>query len=240
MKGIIYKYTNKINSYSYIGQTTHENERIIQHKNCYGDFYFHRAIKKYGWDNFDYEVLFSIDDENIDEVREVLNEKEEYYIKLYDSFNNGYNMTLGGKGINMGKFSDEHKLKISIANKGKPKSEEHKRNLSISKKINYKKEKHPNFGKHLADETKNKISNTLKSKNYHLTEEHKQKLKDSHRKTKIEFYSKDVYQRDYESIKEAANDLGITTNKISNILQGLVKCGKTKEGYSFRYKRNEE
>ena len=56
--GVVYCYTNKINNKKYIGQTLWEKQRYNQHKNCYEDSLFHRAIKKYGFDNFNYEILF--------------------------------------------------------------------------------------------------------------------------------------------------------------------------------------
>jgi hypothetical protein len=35
-------------------------------------------------------------------------EKEKYYIKLYDSYNNGYNMTLGGEGVKLLSLDEEY------------------------------------------------------------------------------------------------------------------------------------
>lgn len=93
--GIIYCYTNKINKKRYIGQTINPDQRQSQHKstafNKADASYntpFHAAIRKYGWDNFNYEVLASdIDDFN------TLNELEIYYINKYNSkVPNGYNI----------------------------------------------------------------------------------------------------------------------------------------------------
>ena len=55
---------------------------------------FHNAIKKYGWNNFDWQVI-----ERCDSKKE-LDEMEFHYIIQYNSFfrKNGYNMTLGGEG----------------------------------------------------------------------------------------------------------------------------------------------
>lgn len=114
---IIYKATNKINGMSYIGQTIYSlNNRISRHKcdslNNRDNMYFHRAIRKYGIDNFDWDIIDKAD--NIDE----LNRLEIYYIGWYDTYNNGYNLTLGGKS-NVGyKHSEESKRKNSESNKG--------------------------------------------------------------------------------------------------------------------------
>ena len=57
--GLIYKFTNKINNKVYIGQTTQTIEqRTNKHLSQLDDnTYFHRALKKYGINNFDIEVI---------------------------------------------------------------------------------------------------------------------------------------------------------------------------------------
>lgn len=92
MKGIIYKITNKVNGKSYIGQTRYTIEfRWKQHQHKKDNTYFHNAIHKYGVDNFNIEIL---EECNIEE----LNQKEIFYIAKYDTFKNGYNLTIGGDG----------------------------------------------------------------------------------------------------------------------------------------------
>lgn len=94
--GIIYKYTNKINQKNYIGQTTstlqRRNQKHLQQLN--DDTYFHRALKKYGRDNFSLVIL----ENNIPEDK--LDDREKFWIEQFDSYyfhNKGYNMTKGGK-----------------------------------------------------------------------------------------------------------------------------------------------
>ena len=90
--GVIYCYTNLINNKRYIGQTLWEEQRYNQHKNCYEDSIFHRAIKKYGFENFEYTILFESDDIN------ELNNKEKEFIKAYNCLiPNGYNVDIGGR-----------------------------------------------------------------------------------------------------------------------------------------------
>lgn len=112
MKGIIYKYTSPSNKV-YIGQTIHEHRRYMTHKRGDGDTKFCRAIRKYGFENFTYEVIFTIDNEDRKRIKEKLDFMERYYIRKYDSFNNGYNMTLGGDGGAGAKHTEEFKEKIS-------------------------------------------------------------------------------------------------------------------------------
>ena len=92
-KGFIYIIKNKINSKVYIGQTTQTVEiRFKQHLKCLKSNsvqLISKAIKKYGKSSFYVEMLEEC-------LIEELNTKEEYYIELYNSFNNGYNLCKGG------------------------------------------------------------------------------------------------------------------------------------------------
>lgn len=96
MRGFIYKITNTINSKSYIGQTIQNvKERFYQHcatkcSKAVSNMAIHRAIKKYGKSNFTVEVIEEVESTN-------LNDRERYWIRYYDSYNNGYNSTEGGQ-----------------------------------------------------------------------------------------------------------------------------------------------
>lgn len=94
--GKIYKYTNLINGMVYIGQTKQTLEqRDYNHLRQINDnTYFHRALKKYGRNNFSLELV----EDNI--PFSDLDEKEKYYINYFDSFyttGKGYNLTQGGQ-----------------------------------------------------------------------------------------------------------------------------------------------
>lgn len=114
MKGI-YKFTNKFNGKSYIGQSINLELRYKSHKRNYQNSNLHtynskfyRALRKYGFDNFEYNIL----EENDLFSQEDLNNKEKYYIKLYDSQKNGYNMNAGGNNTGNNYFiSEENVLK---------------------------------------------------------------------------------------------------------------------------------
>ena len=110
---IIYKVENKINGEIYIGQTKKDlSERIAGHI-LNKKSYFSRALGKYGLESF----LISVIDEA--EIREILNEKEKYWIKFYNCrVPYGYNLTSGGEG-NDSPTSDETKKKQSESHKGK-------------------------------------------------------------------------------------------------------------------------
>lgn len=165
--GIIYKVTNKITGLIYIGKTKYS----LCQRFCgiYNDFYghyiaafknncrykFHNALRKYGKENFNIEIIDSTED-LID-----LNKREIFWIGYYDSYNNGYNMTPGGdswteynkslKGKSLDerfgitkstkikqkisntlmghKHSNETKIKIGLGNKGKNISEDSKKKM---------------------------------------------------------------------------------------------------------------
>lgn len=113
---IIYKAENQFNGKVYIGLTTTSiEERKKRHKtsmNTGSDTYFHNALRKYGWDNFSWEIIDTTD--NI----ETLKEKEIYWIKQYRSYanfpnSNGYNLTLGGDGALGVVWSEERRLEKS-------------------------------------------------------------------------------------------------------------------------------
>lgn len=92
--GTIYIIKNKCNDKVYIGQTTQKvQDRWLKHKSDSKRFdnKLYRAIKKYGIDNFFYEIV------ETDIPRDCLDEREKYWIKYYDSFYNGYNSTFGGQ-----------------------------------------------------------------------------------------------------------------------------------------------
>lgn len=95
---LIYKATNIQNNKVYIGQTIKPlSHRISEHKcrAAYADSHtkFYNAIKKYDWENFVWEVI----EESNEWTQDKLNAKEQYYIELYDSIQNGYNTLIGGQ-----------------------------------------------------------------------------------------------------------------------------------------------
>lgn len=92
----IYKITNNFNNKCYIGQSVNIERRFTDHK-CRAfkeddegyNYPLYRAMRRYGLENFTFEILEKCKKEELDE-------KEIYYIEKYNSFYNGYNQTLGG------------------------------------------------------------------------------------------------------------------------------------------------
>lgn len=183
---IIYKATNLINGKCYIGQSTRElTKRIYEHLYDLkrNNIYFHNALKKYGKENFKWEVIYECDDKLI------LNFMETFKIIVNHSHKseNGYNITWGGndrpmnipeiskklsKKLKCRIFSDETKKKMSESHKGKTLTEEHKRKISISK-----------LGHITTEETRRKISEIHKGRK--VSEETKQKMRKPKKRSKI-------------------------------------------------------
>ena len=120
MEYLIYLVTNKINCKRYIGQTQQGRldkrifEHLIESKTAGTTVIFHNAIRKYGIENFDIEVI----EDHIPE--EEIDEKEKFYIQFYHTYykeGKGYNMTLGGQGTHGYIFTKKDKIKMSEKNK---------------------------------------------------------------------------------------------------------------------------
>lgn len=95
----IYKFENKINHHCYIGQSINIEQRYKDHlsraKNNSKQeksSLLHKAIQKYGIKNFSFEILEECS-------KEKLNEREKYWIKKYNSHQDGYNQTDGGEQL---------------------------------------------------------------------------------------------------------------------------------------------
>lgn len=189
MSYLIYKYTNKINSLEYVGQTCDSLECRAgtnghRYKGCPK---FYNAILKYKWENFTVQILEET------QSKEFADWLEDSYIDLFDTINNGYNLREGGAN---GRASEETKKKMSKAQIGnkkmlgknhsaetkvkmrltrtgrkhteetkeklrKPKSQDHKKILSDIKKGQ---PQHPNssrLGAHHTEETKSKMRNKI-------------------------------------------------------------------------------
>ena len=101
-EGWIYRINNVVNGKIYIGQTTTSiRRRWSQHLNSKNhDFALYKAMNKYGKENFNIEEIEFIEHEDKKILKDILNEREKYYISLFHSTGSyGYNMTVGGESV---------------------------------------------------------------------------------------------------------------------------------------------
>ena len=154
--GFIYCITNKLNLKRYIGQTIEKNiqTRWTGHfkkgSNCR---YLKHALIKYGKANFNFEVVLTCEDTDLDR------HEAEYMEKYNTLVPNGYNLRAAG---NHGSHNEETKRKI-----GETVKEYYSKLSPDQRKELYGQrvgEKNHNFGKKMPDHVKEKISTTMKKR----------------------------------------------------------------------------
>lgn len=233
--GIVYIIHNNINGNKYVGKSVQPLFiRFRQHCIAFekgSKSYIHKAISKYGKSNFVCRVLEKT--ENIQILGDL--EKKWILIKKTHISQGGYNLTWGGDGgaTRTGmKISEETKEKMRVANKGVlhgpkliPFSKERNMKISIAQKGKPKKK-----GWHRSEKDRKAISLRMKG-NQHgngstQTEEHKKKLSILMKERKPWLLS--VHPPVSEETKE----------KIRNSLLGRKLSEETKQKISEGVKRN--
>lgn len=93
----IYKIENKINKKKYIGQSMNIEKRWKKHRYLLNSNKHHNQYLQNAWNKYK-EKCFIF---NIIEVcdPDIINDREQYWIDKFDSYNNGYNLDKGGKGV---------------------------------------------------------------------------------------------------------------------------------------------
>ena len=217
---IVYQHKNKINNKVYIGITSRTPQERWGNQGCNykSSPYFYNSIQKYGWDNFEHNILYT------DLTKEEACKKEQELIKQFNSMNRefGYNSTSGGEVFIM---NDETKQKISKAlqgnknNLGHPCSEEKKRKISEAQK-----------GRKFTEEHRRKLSEAAKKRHIPCSEEKKKKLSQNYpNKKPVYCLELDTI---FESVQECSRQLGIPATNISKLCKGR---GKTLKGYHLSY-----
>jgi group I intron endonuclease len=219
---IIYKTTNLLNGKIYIGQDTNNNPNYMGSGKIIRD-----AIKKYGKSSFTKEILEEC------ETIEHLNEREIYWISLFNSTDNkiGYNILSGGLGSKGFKQSPEVIEKIrensnsdsfkkimasaevsSKISEGQLKSE---RKKELHASVEYREKMSRSLkGRIITDEQRKKISESLKGrkktdehiKNLSASLKNSEKLKGENNPFYGMKHSEEAIDRIRESIKNKNND----------------------------------
>ena len=216
----VYQHKNKINGKVYIGITSRIPEDRWGTNGCNykSSPHFYSAIQKYGWDNFEHNILF----ENLTKEQACIKEQE--LINCFNSMNRefGYNFTSGGEIFTL---NEDARKKISISMIGNknglsnPCSEEKKTKISKSQK-----------GRKLTKQHKEKLSIAATKRKVPCSEEKKEKLSKNYP------YKKKVYCEEldkvFDSVQQCGKELGIPATNISKLCKGR---GKTLKGYHLKY-----
>lgn len=229
----IYAITNLVNGKKYIGYTKRPPEqRWMEHlsvcarKDEKSMYSIHRAIVKYGVDNFRFDVLFCSLDADY-----TLNEAEQYFISEYKTIIKecGYNLTSGGDSP---EFSEESVKKMSEARSGdknhfygKKHTQETKEKISKrAKERNVSGERNPFYGKTHSKESVQRAK---------ISKGDKQKGKNHPLAKRIE-----VNGIVFDYIKEAAEYLGVSYQKLTAFLRRGVMRPSTMKKFgitSYRF-----
>lgn len=205
----IYLITNCQNSKRYVGITKFSlEERFSQH--IKRGFLLTEAIQKYGHHNFSIDLVEEV------ESAERAYEMEQYYIREYNTkVPNGYNLTDGGDGIFGWEATEEYRKECServkqlhkekkVGMYGKKHSEETKKKMSESLKG---KPKPWLVGRKVSDETRKKLSEINKGRV--LTEETRKKISENHHDISGEnnpMYGKKHLPETIEKLREKAKN----------------------------------
>ena len=123
----IYKITNSINEKIYIGQTWRGlPRRFANHKCSKAQTKIRNAFIAHGANNFKIETIVTCDNQMTADYL------EKFWITVYDSVDNGYNISLGGVGKTFlgQKHTEESREKIRLSKLGKKASDATKKKMS--------------------------------------------------------------------------------------------------------------
>jgi len=123
----IYKITNLVNGKVYIGQSRDIEKRWNKHRWASHNSHLRAALDKYGFENFSFEILEET-------TQDTLNEREEYYVKLYEATDplRGYNKIEGGI---QGRPTIESRKRMSESHLGKPHPHTEEQNRKLSEAL---------------------------------------------------------------------------------------------------------
>lgn len=216
----VYEHKNKINNKKYIGITSRNPEQRWGHNgnNYKTTPHFYAAIQKYGWDNFEHNILF----ENL--TKQQACQKEQELIAQYNTTNKeyGYNSTSGGDIFHMNNETKQKISKALIGNKngaGHPCSAEKKEKISNAQK-----------GRKFTDAHKQKLSAAAKERHVPCSDSKKEILRQNY-PNKKRVYCEEL-DKIFDSVQACGKELGIPPTNISKLCNGR---GKTLRGYHLRY-----
>lgn len=210
----VYKITNKINGKMYIGASINISDRKTQHfkpyrVNKYKDSLpLYQAIDKFGRENFSFEI---IEETTVDK----LDEREEHYIKEFNSVKEGYNVVATAHNMNDEEHKKVHGKFFSEWNKKQWQNEEYRKERSEHSSLVQKER--------------------LKDPRY-LAEKSKQlkKYTDSIKKPIEQYDKQGNLIAVYDGVREAERATGIGSSQISAVALGKPRR-KSAGGFVWKY-----
>lgn len=246
----VYMHTNKINGKIYVGQTSQKPEKRWNHGNGYKDnLYFYRAIQKYGWNNFEHEVIASkLTKKEADCFEQLL-------IKELDLMNptKGYNLQSGGshgvcseisrqnikRAARKRSENEQYRIRQSESHKGQRAWNKGKKGCYSDETLD--KMRAASTGKHPSEETRKKMSESrCGEKNGMFGKRHsnetrnkiseKNQSQNNPKARKVNQYTLDnVLIKTWDYMKQAGECLNIPPQNIS-------RCCRTSKGTAGGFK----
>jgi len=240
----IYIITNILNNKKYIGFTSNFENRRNAHKsnllsNNHPNTHLQRAYDKYGKENFIFEIFEECSEE-------ILPEREDYWMKLFDLTNDKYGYNIRPTDINnRPKHSQETKDKISFLLKGeksawygKKHSKETRLKMSLAQKgrPGLSGENHPMYGKIGGMKGKTHSLESRKKMSNALLKRDKKSIENSAEKRKKFIIQMDLngnFIKEWKGIKIINKELKINCSCIGACCR---KEQQTAGGFKWKYK----
>lgn len=262
LRGVVYRYVLTMNDapeygQSYVGETAVEAERIKSWRNkgnhTYGGEKCRVARDKYGWRCWDYEVLEEVFAPDLEKLKLLLEEREGYWIKHFDSVVRGFNTSDEGTGPNGVILSEDRRRHCGDSMRGKHHSQETKDHLrevnkgrTVSEETRAKISK-GNKGLKRTDEQKRAMSERMKGnvmspaarakssakkkgKPHPISPEGRARINAAIPRRKVAAIDKDGTKTTFNSLVEAGRAHGLGVGSVSNFIK---TGGCSKDGYRF-------
>jgi group I intron endonuclease len=168
IEGIIYCAISPSNK-KYYGYTIDFEKRKKDHHSAVNfgiHNKFYNAIRKYGWESFKWEIIEKYETITKEELKNILFEREKYWISKEKTQKIGYNITSGGGGILGLHHTEKTKEKIRTKNSGIT----HPNFGKLRSQETIEKNRQSNLGKKRSEETKKRIGFSSLGKKHVLKE----------------------------------------------------------------------
>lgn len=220
----VYVHINTTNGKLYVGKTVYGDKPEKRWRNGSGyvnNPYFYNAIQKYGWDNFEHEVI------SLNLTKDEACNFERLLIAKLNTNDSrfGYNMTVGGDGASGHHPTEETKRKISEALKGIKRSDSTKVKIGMASLGR-------NVGRKHTEEELDKMRQARKQQNQYVSRIGNRAPRSNETKRKIQDMSrkKAVLQKDidgnilntYSSLSNASRITGVNLGNISSCCNGRI------------------